>query len=150
MAKFQGPRTVQFPLYKEVIINFDDFIQANTSGATAGPAFGLGGVTFPMTLPPGTKVLDANLFVETAFTGGGATNFALNIGDVGNATRYGSAVSVFAAPATATPLTVPNVQGAAAMTIAGVLTGGTGVTAGRIRIGVRYVMDKRSNEVEIL
>ena len=150
MAKFQPSRTTQYPQYKEVIVNFDDFLQANTSGAVAGPAFGLGGVTIPLTIAPGSKILDINLFVETPFTGGGATAFALNVGDASNATRYAAGQSVFTSPAAAVPLVVPNIQGALALAITGILTGGTGVTAGRLRIGMRYVQDKRSNEVEIL
>jgi hypothetical protein len=150
MAKFQPSRTAQYTLYKEIVINYDDFIQANTSGAVAGPQFGAGGVTLATGLPPTARVIGVDLIVETAFTGGGATAFTLDVGDTGLATRYAAAQSVFAAPANAVPLTVPNVQGALPVTVKGNLTGGTGLTAGRARIGIRYVQDKRSNEVEIL
>lgn len=150
--KYVAPRTAQYPLYKEAIVNFDDFNQANTLGAVAGPNFGAGAVALALALPPGCKVLDGILIVETPFTGGGATAFVINVGDINLATRYLAAQSVFAAPANAVPLVVPNFQNANGddMIIAGVLTGGTGLTAGRLRIGVRYVMDKRSQEVEIL
>ena len=115
----------QYPLVALQAINFADL--------TAGTAV-------PLTkLPRGARIIAARLQVDKSF---GAA-ITLELGDAGNATRYGAALALSAVGNVAITTTL------AAVTEP-VITGkvSAAVTAGNAVLFVEYVLPDRANEVQ--
>lgn len=122
----------QYPLVASVAIAFGDL----SSGVAADA----------IELPPGAVVLDAAVFVDTAFNS--ATSDALAVGDSGAAGRFISAADMQVAGehvATAGRGYKYASGGVVQVTLTSV---GGGISAGAARLILSYVIDGRANDVQ--
>lgn len=144
MAKLIASRTAQWPLVAEFTFNFDDTM-ANTAGATVdfGKTNTAATVVEAIPLPPGAVVVGGSVDTQTAFD---AATFNVSVGDSGSATRYLGATD---RKAVGTSALVPTGYRGTGENIRISFTAADACTAGKMTVRVMYVVDGRSNEVQI-
>lgn len=144
MALLKASRTAQWPLVAEFTFNFDDTM-VNTSGATVdfGKTNTAATVVEAIPLPPGAVVVGGSVDTLTAFD---AATFNVSIGDSGSATRYLGATDRKSA---GTSALVPTGYRGTGENIRISFTAADACTTGKMTVRVMYVVDGRSNEVQI-
>lgn len=147
MALLKASRTAQWPLLQEFTFNFDDTAVDSVAGTTKtfGSTFGQSLVFEAMPLPPNAVVIGGEVVVETAYAG--STAATLSVGDSGSATRYANAVDLKTAARTA--LTLTGFRGAGENLRLAVNTTVANATAGKATVRVLYVIQNRTNEVQV-
>ena len=146
MSLLKTKRTAQYPLVAEFTWNFDDTM-VNTAGNEVN--FGssnLGGaagsfVVIP--LPANAVVVGGDVTIETAFDTAG---YDLTVGDTTTANRYLASTDLKAASRTA--LTLTGYRGAGENIVLG-FTSDDVCTAGKGTLRVMYIVQDRSNEVQV-
>lgn len=164
MTALRASRTAQYPLVKEFVFNFGDYVvdsvdlTKKTFGSTVAAASdptepGLLGpvantITFDaISLPPGAVVSGGEVIVETAYTGSTAATVSLGI--AGSLTALANAVDMKTAARTALALTAPLVSNSGQNLRATVAYTVANATAGKVRLRVAYTVDGRSQEVQV-
>jgi len=147
MALLKASRTAQWPLLQEFTFNFDDTAVDSVAGTTKtfGSTFGQSLVFEAMPLPPNAVVIGGEVVVETAYAG--STAATLSVGDSGSATRYANAVDLKTAARTA--LTLTGFRGAGENLRLAVNTTVANAAAGKATVRVLYVIQNRTNEVQV-
>lgn len=139
MPKLNAARTAQTVLSAEFAWEIGDTM-VNTSGVEDNFASAAAHVFDVINLPPGAILVGGELVVETAFNG---TTYPVVVGDSVTADRYLATADRKAAGRTALTLTGRIGQGEP-VRVTITPTGTT--TAGKARLRVLYVVDKRANE----
>ena len=159
MASLKQIRGAQWALDAEFIADLSTAANdsmATTVGNTIGgaaPAYNaavvpIGGVATNVFevigLPPNAIVIGGAVTVESAVVG--PTASTISIGDLNNATRYASAVSLLAAGRTA--LTLNGYRGVGENLRITVSNSVAAATAGKFTVRILYVVTGRVNEVQ--
>lgn len=122
----------QFPLVAEAVLDYDDLLPTATEVEI-------------IKLPPGARVLDVRLYVDTLFNAAGTDT--LSIGDSDSATLYANAVDVSSTGAKTTSGFGKKYASAETL-IATYEHTSTAPTAGSARVEVTYVVEGRVNEIQ--
>lgn len=162
--KLLASRTAQYPLEANFTFNYNNYVTDSSDGAlktlgstaalsTDGAVTGLTGavaatIVFDcIPLPVGAVITGGEIIVETAYAG--STAATLSLGISGSTTTLASSVSLLTAARTALTITSPllcnsgqNVRATIAYTVAN-------ATAGKVRVNLMYIVDGRSQEVQI-
>ena len=144
MAKLTASRSAQWPLVAEFSFNFDDTM-ANTGGVEVD--FGSSNVAATVVelipLPPGAVVISGSVDRSVAFD---AATYNVSIGDSGVADRYLGATDVKAVGTTAL---VPTGFRGTGQNLRMTVTAADVCTTGVATVRIEYVVEGRSNEVQI-
>lgn len=162
--KLLASRTAQYPLISNFTFNYNNWVTdsvdltAKTLGSTVATATdpAAAGLTGPVAntivfdcipMPVGAVITGGEVIVETAYAG--STAATLSLGIAGTTTALASALDLKTAARTALTLTTPllanagqNVRATIAYTVAN-------ATAGKVRVNLAYLIDGRSQEVQI-
>lgn len=164
--KLQASRSAQYPLEASFDFSWNNWVVDSADGskktlgstpalstdpnepALNGPAANT--IVFDaIPLPSGAVIIGGDVIVDTAYVGPTAATISLGI--AGSTTALANAVSLLAAAGTRTALTLTsellaqggqNLRATLAYTVAN-------ATAGKGRVRVQYVIDGRSNEVQV-
>ena len=145
MALLIPSRTAQYPLVAEFTFNFDDTMVP----AAGGAAVDFGATNTSATtveiipLPPGATVIGGSVDRTTAFD---AATFNVTVGDEDDADRYLGTTDVKAVGSTAL---VPTGYKGIGQNIRLTFTAADVCTTGVCTVRVEYVVDDRSNEVQV-
>jgi hypothetical protein len=144
MAKLTASRSAQWPLVAEFSFNFDDTM-VNTSGVEVD--FGSSNVAATVVelipLPPGAVVTGGSVDRSVAFD---AATYNVSIGDSAVADRYLSVTDLKAVGSTAL---VPTGYRGVGQNVRMTVTAADVCTTGVATVRVEYVVEGRSNEVQI-
>jgi hypothetical protein len=122
----------QYPLVAEAVLDYDDLLPSATEVDI-------------VKLPPGSRVLDVRVYVDTAFDAAGTDLFS--VGDSDSATLYANGVDVATTGAKTTAGF--GKKYASSETLIGTYTHtSTAPTAGSLRVTVTYVVEGRVNEIQ--
>lgn len=122
----------QYPLVAEAVLSYADLLPSAT-------------LVSIVKLPPGARVLDVRVYVDTAFNAAGTDT--LSIGDTTAATTYASAVDVSSTGAKTTAGFGKKYASGDILTATYTHTS-TAPTAGSARVEVEYVVEGRVNEIQ--
>lgn len=144
MAKLTASRSAQWPLVAEFSFNFDDTMD-NTSGAEVdfGATNTAASVVEVIPLPPGAVVIGGSVDRSVAFD---AATYNVEVGDEDDADRYLASTDVKAVGSTAL---VPTGYRGTGQNIRVSFTAADVCTAGSATVRVEYVVEDRSNEVQV-
>lgn len=163
--KLLATRSAQYPLEAAFIFNYNNWVVDSTDlvsrtlGATVATstdpaAAGLTGaaaatIVFDcIPLPVGAVLTGGEVIVETAYAGPTAATISLGI--AGNTAALASAVDLKTAARTALTLTSPLLCNAGQNIRATITYTVANATAGRVRVNLSYIVDGRSQEVQIV
>jgi hypothetical protein len=167
MSSLKASRTAQYPLVASFDFSWNDWVVDSVDGtkktlgstpalskdptepALNGPVANT--ITFDcIPLPAGAQIIGGELVIETAYAG--STAATITLGVAGALTGLLGSTSLMAAANTRTPLLLTtalqsnaagaNVRATIAYTVAN-------ATAGKARLRLQYVVDGRSQEVQV-
>ena len=144
MSVLKASRTAQWPLVATFSWNFDDTM-LNVAGASDEFKTAAAHVFDVIPLPPGATVIGGDFTVETTFAT--VSTYAVIIGDADVTNRYLGTSDYKAAARTA--LVPTGYVGTGQQIRVTVTPTGSAATAGRATLRVEYVVNNRSNEVQI-
>lgn len=143
MTLLKQNRTAQYPLVAEFTFNLTDTV-VDIAGVTK--AFSAAAPVFePIALPMNAVVVGGDMTVETVSNDSSTATIA--IGDSASASRYLAATNLKAAARTA--LTLTGFRGAGENIRVTLANAGADATAGKVSIRVMYIIQGRSNEVQV-
>jgi hypothetical protein len=162
--KLLASRTAQYPLHANFTFNWNNWVTdsvdltAKTLGSTVALATdpAQAGLTGPVAntivfdaipLPVGAVITGGSVIVETAYAG--STAATLSLGIAGTTTALASAVDLKTVARTALLLTTPLVANAGQNVRATIAYTVANATAGKVRVDLVYIVDGRSQEVQI-
>ena len=160
--KKQATRSAQYPLFSELVFNFNDWVVDSTTGVkmtmgssvanSADPAEAnltgpvAGTVIFDaIKMPRGAVITGGEMIVDTAYVG--PTAATVKAGIAGNDAALLAATSVLAAGRTPILLTSPALCNGGADVRLTLNYTVANATAGKVRFRVFYTIDDRANEV---
>ena len=146
MSLLKATRTAQFPLVAEFTWNFDDTM-VNTAGNTvnfgSSNLGGAAGFFAVIPLPPNAVVIGGDVTIETAFDTAG---YDITVGDTTTTNRYLATTDLKALSRTA--LVPTGFRGAGENVVLG-FTSDDVCTTGKGTLRVQYIVQNRSNEVQV-
>jgi hypothetical protein len=163
--KLLASRTAQYPLTSNFTFNYNNWVvdsvdlTAKTLGSTTAAATdpAQAGLTGPVAntivfdaipMPVGAVITGGEVIVETAYAG--STAATLSLGIAGTTTALASAVDLKTAARTALTLTTPLLANAGQNLRATIAYTVANATAGKVRVNLQYLVDGRSQEVQIV
>lgn len=162
--KLLASRTAQYPLSANFTFNWNNWVidTVDLTSKTLGSTVALStdpsqtGLTGPVAntitfdcipMPVGAVIVGGEIIVETAYAG--TTVATLSLGIAGTLTGLASAVSIMTVARTALTLTTPLVANSGQNIRATIVYTVANATAGKVRVNLWYVIDGRSQEVQI-